>query len=125
MALVPQRQGVGGGDRRGDEEEGCLCASSIRMDIDCWSWLKLDHDGLERDFNQLEGGVCTTCAPGDQRESNLDKRSCLFALNIVDKPRLRSSTRLNTATGAIVLEAIASAMTGARGPELPIQVVQP
>jgi hypothetical protein len=30
------------------------------------------HDGLDREFKffkRLEGGVCTTCAPGDQRKS--------------------------------------------------------
>jgi hypothetical protein len=30
------------------------------------------HDGLEREFkvfNRLEGGVCTTCAPGDQEKA--------------------------------------------------------
>jgi hypothetical protein len=37
-----------------------------------WSLIKLAHDGLEREFklfNWLEGGVCTMCAPRDQRKS--------------------------------------------------------
>jgi hypothetical protein len=34
------------------------------------------HDGLEREFkffNWLEGGVCTMCAPGDQRKSSYNQ----------------------------------------------------
>jgi hypothetical protein len=37
------------------------------------SLIKLAHDGLDREFkffNRLEGGVCTMCAPGDQRKSS-------------------------------------------------------
>jgi hypothetical protein len=34
-----------------------------------WNWLKPSHEGLERElnwFNQLEGGMDTMSAPGDQ-----------------------------------------------------------
>jgi hypothetical protein len=41
------------------------------------SLLKLALDGLEREFkffNVLEGGVCTMCAPRDQRKSSNNQR---------------------------------------------------
>jgi|EndMetStandDraft_5_1072996.scaffolds.fasta_scaffold586977_1 hypothetical protein len=40
--------------------------------LSCWTWLKLPHDGLEREFKffkELEGGVCMMCAPGDLEKS--------------------------------------------------------
>src|SRR6202022_4382316 len=46
------------------------------------SWLKLAHDGLEREFsffNYLEGGVCTMSAPRNQKKSR--DRQCQPASN--------------------------------------------
>ncbi len=48
-------------------------AASPSLDVAGLRWLKLPHDGLEREFNllnELEGRVCTMCAPGDQRKSS-------------------------------------------------------
>jgi hypothetical protein len=42
-----------------------------------WTWLNLDHDGLEREFkifSELEVSVRTTCAPEDQEKSIDGKR---------------------------------------------------
>jgi hypothetical protein len=39
--------------------------------------LLLSNDGLEREFNffnVLEGGMCTMCAPGDQRKFSNNQR---------------------------------------------------
>ena len=47
-------------------------ASSITLELAYWSWLKLDHDGLEREFKfvkLLDGGVCTTRVLRDQEKS--------------------------------------------------------
>jgi hypothetical protein len=42
------------------------------LEIEQLYLLRRAHDGLEREFssfNRLEGGVCTMCAPRDQRKS--------------------------------------------------------
>ena len=51
-------------------------------------------DGLEREFkffNELEGGVCTTCAPGDQEKSIGGKTARFarwdFGLEVMDERR--------------------------------------
>jgi hypothetical protein len=47
--------------------------------------LRRAHDGLEREFNffnVLKGGVCTMCAPRDQRKSN-DIRRAQAELNVL------------------------------------------
>ena len=50
-----------------------LMASAARCSIEERSQApRCGHDGLEREFkffNRLEGGVCATCAPGDQERS--------------------------------------------------------
>jgi hypothetical protein len=49
----------------------------ISLPIFGWSLINLADDGLEREFNffnVLEGGVCTMCAPGDQRKSRDKQR---------------------------------------------------
>jgi hypothetical protein len=49
----------------------------IGLAPDGWTQSKLSLDGLEREFNsfnRLEGGVCTMCAPGDQRKSSDNQR---------------------------------------------------
>ena len=75
-----------------------IAAFSLRSSAYCYltfsddtslRWLKLAHDGLEREikiFNRLEGGVCTTCAPEDQRKSDDNQREHA-ELNVLRCPR--------------------------------------
>ena len=47
------------------------------------------NDGLERAFrffNWLKGGVCTTCAPGDQGKANGGQREQRFKCSLVSAP---------------------------------------
>ena len=48
-----------------------------RLQLGCWSKIKLAYNGLEREFKffkRLEGCVCMMCAPGDQRKSSNSQR---------------------------------------------------
>ena len=59
-----------------------LIVHLTKLDVICCSQLRLAHDGLEREFksfNWLEGGVCTTCAPGDQERCHYANVSRLVA----------------------------------------------
>jgi len=62
---------------------------------------RIGHDGLERElwsFNRLRGGVCTTCAPGDQEKSSDIQRERVFRSGRggrgapLRRPRIRAAT---------------------------------